>query len=286
VQTDELKKMLKDDQFYVIPGVFDCLGALIAQKTGFKAVSITGNGLAGSFLGLPDSAMLSAREVVDFSRNIAGAVNIPVIGDADTGYGDPITVMRTVKEFEAAGIAAVHIEDQEKRGSYYTGTKRLVPTAQHSDKIKAAVYAKRDPDFCVIARTDALRTDGMDEALRRIKAYQEAGADAVFLVGISSLADIRQISQTVSVPLIINANAGDPIAQISPAEIHAAGAKFIFYPSLLRAAVVKCMSDMLDSLYQSGSAGIDSARVTSSAEINELLSLPGYQDLERRFKSD
>ncbi|MHB1447384.1 MAG: isocitrate lyase/PEP mutase family protein [Acidimicrobiales bacterium] len=174
----QLRKLLADGGTVVAPGAYDALSARLIEEAGFQAVYMTGFGSAASLIGRPDIGLLSGSEMIDNARRIAGCVAVPVIADADTGYGNPINVIRTVRDYERAGVAGIHLEDQvmPKRCGHLSG-KVLVPAGDMVAKVRAAVAARTDPDFVIIARTDARAVEGLDAALGRAALYLEAGAD-------------------------------------------------------------------------------------------------------------
>ena len=182
-----LRQMLNDPEMVVAPFIFDAFQARIAQAAGFQAVYMTGFGTAAS-RGFPDVGLLTMAEMVQNVRYIANAVDVPLICDADTGYGNPVNVYRTVREYESAGAAALHIEDQvwPKRCGFLAG-KQVIPMEEMVPKVKAACDARRSSDFVVIARTDALAVNGWDDVITRARAYREAGADLIFVDGIKTL---------------------------------------------------------------------------------------------------
>ena len=190
--TTQLRQMLASDQMVVAPFVLNALHARIAEDVGHKAVYMTGAGTAAE-RGFPDVGLLTMTEMVSNAKYIADAINIPVICDADTGYGNPLNVHRTVREYEAAGVAAIHLEDQvfPKKCGFFAG-KQVVPVEEHVQKIHAALDARTDPDFVIIARCDAYAVTGWEDTVRRCRAYVEAGADLVFVDGIKSQDDIRR----------------------------------------------------------------------------------------------
>ncbi len=193
-----LRERLESSELLVAPFVYDALQAKIAEATGFEAVYMTGFGTAAA-RGLPDLGLLSLTEMVQNAHFIAGAVEVPVICDADTGYGNALNVMRTVREFEDAGASAIHLEDQvwPKRCGFLEG-KQVIPAEQMIPKLRAACDARRDPDFVIIARTDALQPHGWDEAERRARAYAEAGADLVFVDGIATRHDLDEYARRLA----------------------------------------------------------------------------------------
>jgi 2-methylisocitrate lyase-like PEP mutase family enzyme len=280
--------MLSDQDTYVVPGAFDGITAKVVEKVGFQLMSITGNGLSASALGLPDVGLMSMREVVDCSRNIANCTTIPVIGDADTGYGSALNTIRAVSELEQAGLAGIHIEDQvvPKKCAYYEGKRDLVSAEQHIGKIKAAISARKNPDFCIIARTDALRVYGFEEAVKRGRLYTAAGADALFVVGLSSPEEIARFKREVSAPLIVNVNDGSSLSEMKTNELNKLGVKFVFYPATLRSAVAQAAYLSLLSLYQNGNTEDVKHGLMSLADFSELMNANIFQTLEREYVRD
>jgi len=186
-----LRAMLRSSTMVVAPFVLNALHARIAEAVGFQAVYMTGFGTAAE-RGYPDVGLVTQTEMVENARYIASAVEVPVLCDADTGYGNPINVTRTIREYEAAGVAGCHLEDQvfPKKCGFFAG-KQVVPLEEHVQKIRAALAARRDPDFVIIARTDALAVHGWEEVIRRCQAYHKAGADLVFVDGITTVEDLH-----------------------------------------------------------------------------------------------
>src|SRR5688572_24346097 len=180
---ERLRERLAKGPLVVAPGIYDAYGARFVEQAGFDAVYMTGNGVSASLLGRPDVGLVDLTLLASQAHRAASCVNIPLICDADTGYGNAVNVRHTVQEFEGAGVAAIHIEDQvsPKRCGHLPGSRPVVEMKEHVGKIEAAVAARRDPDFVIIARTDSAAGHGLDEAIRRGKAYRQAGADVVFV---------------------------------------------------------------------------------------------------------
>lgn len=279
-----LRTILEDESIYLVPGIFDCLGVKIAQKVGFSVASITGNGIAASFAGLPDMGLISFNEVLVCAKNIANAVSIPIIADIDTGFGNAINVVRTISEFERAGISGVHIEDQvsPKKCAYYGGNRILVSIEEQEKKIAAAVYARVNPDFVIIARTDALREFGIEETIKRLLRYVEAGADAIFVVGITDLIQIQKIKNIIDVPIIININDGNNMSKYSLKELKDAGVKMVMYPATARSSMIKAMENSLSSLLKNGYSDTSTSLATLE-EFNDLIELQKYKTIEDMF---
>lgn len=183
---------------------------------GFATISVTGNGVSAAFLGRPDEGLLTLSEMVENSRRIANAVEIPVISDADTGYSNAINVIRTVQEFEAAGVAAIHLEDQEtpKQCGHISGARRIIPMEEMLGKLEAAIWARKDPDFVIIARTDAAKSGGLEGAIRRAKAYAELGADMIPVHTTEGCAALKAIADAIDKPLTVNMDEAGQVSRL------------------------------------------------------------------------
>jgi 2-methylisocitrate lyase-like PEP mutase family enzyme len=274
--THELRRLLSAPEMVVAPFVYDCLQAKIAERTGFQAVYMTGFGTAAA-RGFPDLGLLTMSEMVQNARAIAHAVNIPVICDADTGYGNPINVWRTVREYEDAGAAALHIEDQvwPKKCGFLAG-KQVIPLEEMVPKIRAACDARRDLDFVIIARTDALAVNGWDDVVRRCTAYRQAGADLIFVDGIRTVDDLKDYaSKLATLPLLYNG------ALLRIPELSRYGFKLNIHTSSLMAAYVQ-FRDALRELKETGSLDLP---ITGHlfAELIELMGVPAIEALSKKY---
>ena len=283
-----LKEMLKDQETYFVPGIFDCIGAIAAEKSGFEAALVSGNAVSASFAGLPDMGLLTMSEVTEVSGRIARSVRIPVIADADTGYGQPLNFMRTIQEFERGGVAGVHIEDQisPKKCAYYGGEHEVVSTEEYLNKLKAGLAARVSDDFCIIARTDALISYGMDEAVKRANLYLEAGADACFVVGCKTLEDIKEVAARVNGPVIVNINDESPLNQYSYEVFHEIGVKMVLYPAVLRNLFLRQAVDTLSVLKKNGNTKEKLDSMATLAEFQEATHLKEFQDTEYRYATE
>jgi len=258
------------------PFVFGGLQAKAAEAAGFDTVYMTGFGTAAA-RGYPDVGLLTLTEMVDNARTIARSVSVPLVSDADTGYGNPVNVVRTVHEFEAAGAAAIHIEDQvwPKRCGFLEG-KEVIPIERATEKIRAAVQERRDPDFVVIARTDALQSNGWDDVERRVHAYREAGADLLFVDGIRTPADIdTYVERLGDLPLIYN-------GQLLPVkELEDRGFALTIHTGVL-GALFRAIRDTMRELRDTGS--VDSGQDPRVfAEMLDLLGVPEAFELGKKY---
>ncbi|MGH7715106.1 MAG: isocitrate lyase/PEP mutase family protein, partial [Vulcanimicrobiaceae bacterium] len=238
-----LRRALRDPGILVMPAAFDGLSALMVERAGFSVVFLTGNGISASTLGLPDVGFLNLTDVVNVTANVARSVALPVIVDADTGYGNAVNAHHTVQVLEAAGAAGIMLEDQvnPKRCGLLPGVREVIGFEEAVGKIAAAAAARRDPDFVIIGRTDAHSSLGIDEAIRRGNAFLEAGADVGFIEGSWKREDIEKIAQRVRGPIMINQYESSASAQYSAAELESMGVKLAVYPGLLRYSVCHAM---------------------------------------------
>jgi carboxyvinyl-carboxyphosphonate phosphorylmutase len=281
----QLRGLLAGNEIVVAPGAYDALSARLIEQAGFPAVYMTGFGTAASLLGRPDIGLISFSEMIDNARRIAGGVAIPLIADADTGYGNPINVIRTVRDYEQAGLAGIHLEDQvmPKRCGHLSG-KMLVPARDMVAKVRAAVAARTDPDFVIIARTDARAVEGMGAALERAARYLEAGADMLFIEAPENEEEIVEIAGTfASVPLLFNWAEGGRTPPVSLARLGELGFRMVIFPigALLSAATA--IQSFLAALRRDGTPGAMLAGLPSIAEFVDTLGMPEVRDLEARF---
>jgi carboxyvinyl-carboxyphosphonate phosphorylmutase len=284
----QLRELLASRETVVAPGAYDALSARLIEEAGFLAVYMTGFGTSASLLGRPDIGLLSGSEMIDNARRIAGCVAVPVIADADTGYGNPINVIRTVRDYERAGVAGVHLEDQvmPKRCGHLSG-KVLVPASDMAAKIGAAVAARTDPDFVVIARTDARAVEGLDGALRRAAGYLEAGADVLFVEAPESEEEVAVIAREFAgVPLLFNWAEGGRTPPVSLARLNELGYRIVIFPigALLSAATA--VRSYLAALRRDGTPGAMLADLPTIAEFVDTLGMAEVRDLEARFGRD
>ena len=283
-----LRERLKAGPVIIAPGIYDAYGARLVEQGGFEAAYMTGNGVSASLLGRPDVGLVDLTMITSHARRVVAAVDIPLICDADTGYGNAVNVRRTVEEFEAAGVAAIHIEDQAspKRCGQLPGARPVIELAEAAGKIEAAVAARRDPDFIIIARTDAAEAHGLDEAIRRARAFRKAGADVLFVEmksGPTILEDLKRVTSEVDAPCLVNMGAGGKLEELDAVGIGRLGLRIAIYPGLERAAAGYAIREALAVLKKDGNTGALRSRMLSLKEYNEALKLDEVEEWERRY---
>jgi methylisocitrate lyase len=284
--TTRLRALLAGPGIVMVPGAHDAFTARLIEQTGFPACYMTGAGSVAALLGLPDVGLLTLTEMVMNARYIARAVSLPVICDADTGYGNAINVMRTVREYEAAGVAGIHLEDQvfPKRCGHMEG-KVLVPLEEMAAKIRAACEAREDPDFVIIARTDSRAGEGVDGAIRRARAYVEAGADVLFPEAPQSREELARFAAEIPGPLLANMTEFGKSPLVPAAELERMGYRLVLYPvSALRVAH-RAMQELFAQIKRTGSQEALLDRMAHRQELYELVGLPAVHAAERRFVS-
>jgi methylisocitrate lyase len=266
----------------VAPGAFNALSAMAAERIGFEAVYISGASLADGVAGFPDVGLLTLTEVVQQARYIADAVSVPAICDADTGFGEVLNVRRTVREFEAAGIAGIHIEDQEspKRCGHLAG-KRLIPPEEMARKIAAAADARRDPDFLLIARVDARSVNGLEDAIARAQLYLKAGADVIFPESLESAEEFARFAQEVTAPLLANMTEFGRTPLLTVDEFAAMGYRVVIFPMTAFRVMMRAVIDALTELKRSGTQRDLLARMQTRRELYDLLRYADYERLDR-----
>jgi len=283
-----LRARLINGPILIAPGIYDAYGARLVEMTGFDAAYMTGNGVSASLLGRADVGLVDLSLIVSHAHRAAMAIDIPLICDADTGYGNAVNVRRTVEEFEAAGIAAIHLEDQvmPKRCGHLPGARQVVPLAEHAGKIAAACAARRDPDFVIIARTDAVAGHGLDEAIRRAQAYRKAGADVLFVELKSSPTiadDLRRIVESLDAPCLVNVEEYGTLGECMVATLDSMGFRIAIFPGLGRYAAGYAMREALAILSRDGSTKAARERMLTAEEYNEVVKLSEIEAWERKY---
>ncbi|MCZ6450859.1 MAG: oxaloacetate decarboxylase [Deltaproteobacteria bacterium] len=279
-----LRELLAGPDLVMAPGVADALNARLVTREGFKVIYMTGSGTTASRLGMPDIGLLTMTEMVDNAGRIADASGLPVIADADTGYGGPINVQRTTRSYERAGVAGIHIEDQQwpKRCGHLQG-KTLIPAAEMAAKVRAATDAREDKDFVVIARTDALSVEGFEQALDRGRLYEEAGADMIFIEALNTPDQLAAVPRSFRVPTLFNMASSGKTPFLSAQEIQKLGFKVVIYPNFMLLAAVTAAQGVLRELKKTGSIAGLANKITTFTELFDLVGMREVQELEQRY---
>ena len=276
--------MMSGNQIVVAPGAHDALTAKIIEQVGFAAVYMTGYGQAASHLGKPDVGLLTLTEMVARAANIVEAVNVPVIADADTGFGNAVNVMRTVREYEKAGVAAIQLEDQvaPKKCGHMTG-RQVVSKEEMVGKIKAAADVRNDSDFMIIARTDARTVHGIGEALERAKAYEEAGADILFVESPESVEEMKQITSSFKVPVLANMVEGGRTPFLPVKELEKLGYDLVIFPTASTYLVTKALTRLMTTLRDTGTTASLIPEMITFEEFNNLIGLTKIREIESMY---
>lgn len=282
-----LRSLVAQKTGLVVPGAYDGVSARLVERAGFPAVYMTGYGTSASRLGLPDLGFAGLAEMVDHARNLAAAVQIPLIADADTGYGNALGVRRTVQQYEAAGVAALHIEDQvaPKRCGHLAG-HQVVPREEFTGKVRAAVEARTDPDLLVIARTDAISAVDFDEALRRGEAAAKAGADVLFIEAPRTEAQVERVARAFDTPLLYNYAPGGRSPLLPFARLRELSFAIILLPVDTLFVAAKAIADFLRDLRAGDDALRLAERYIPFREFNDLIGLAAQLALADRYKDD
>jgi methylisocitrate lyase len=279
-----LRSILEEIDLLVLPGVYDCLSAVIAEKTGFQALFTSGFGISATHLGRPDLGLLTATEVLSALKDISNSVHVPVVGDLDTGYGGPINVLRTVEEAVRSGAAGVILEDQQwpKRCGHFEG-KRVISAQEHVEKIQAAVEARRDSGLVIIGRTDARASLGLGEALRRGRLYHESGADVVFVEAPQSQDELRRIGNELGgIPLFANMIEGGRTPILSDQALAELGFKIVVYPLTGLFSSARALAESFLHLKRHRTT-LDLDVGITFPDFEKLIGVDYYRQLEERF---
>ena len=282
--TTTLRRLLQGPEILLVPGVADGINARLAAKEGFKAIYMTGAGTTAARLGMPDVGLLTMTEMADNAQRIAEASGLPLIADADTGYGGVVNVRRTVRAYERAGVAALHIEDQgwPKRCGHLAG-KTVIPVEEMVAKIRAAVDARQDPDFQIIARTDAVAVEGYEAAIERARRYEEAGADILFIEALSDMEHLRAAPKLFRVPLLYNMASSGKTPFLSAAEMQELGFRLCIYPNFVVLAAIPAVRRMLRTLKEQGTPVPMLDEIASFREFFDLMGMEEVQALEAQY---
>lgn len=284
-RTTVFRELLKREEILLMPGCFNACTARLIEQAGFKAIYISGAAIAGNFLGVPDIGLTTMTEILENARNITQVTTIPAICDADTGYGNAINVRRTVREFELAGVAGIQIEDQvmpKKCG--HTEGKLLISKEEMVQKIKAAVDARQDPDFILVVRTDAIAVTGLEDALDRALAYQEAGGDIIFVEAPRTVEEMRKITATIKGYHLANMVEGGGKTPILPLkELRELGYKVVIYPASIWMASIKATQEVLKILKEDGTTTRFASQMVSFQEMFEVVGRSKFLEFEKKY---
>ena len=281
-----IRKFLNDkSKPLVIPGVYDAIGAKIVEKIGFEAMFQTGYGTSATLLGMPDYGFIGSTETIDNARRICHAVSVPVIVDADTGYGNALSVNKLVHELETAGASGIFLEDQKwpKRCGHMKG-KEVIPKDEYAEKLQAALDARSDKDFIIVARTDARATEGLDKAIERGLFYKKIGADAIFIEAPKTIQEMQKIGNSINAPLVANMIEGGATPISSKSKLHSMGFKIILYPLSVLFSNTFATFQTLKELKKFGITKKSKKKMVNFDQFNEVVELSKYTKLEKRYK--
>ena len=280
-----LREQLENkNKIIVLPGVFDALSARIAEQVGFEAMFQTGYGSSAALLGMPDFGFLNAGETVDNARRIIRAVSVPVLVDADTGYGNPLNVWRIVRDLESVGAAGIFLEDQvwPKRCGHMAG-KDVISKDDYMPKLKAALEARRSKDFVIVARTDARAPIGLGEAIERGKAYRKAGADVIFVEAPTSIQELKKVADEIDAPLVANMIEDGVTPNLPASELLKLGYRIAVYPLSGLYSATYAMREVFEELKETGATKETRKMMVTFKDFNRFIDLQKYSDLEKRY---
>ncbi len=281
----KLRELLEQPQVILAPGAYDPLSARLVEEAGFSAVYMTGFGTSAGLAGIPDVGLLTMTEMVDNASRIAQVVDIPLIADADNGYGNPINVIRAIQSYEAVGVAGVHIEDQvsPKKCGHMEG-KQVIPEEEMYQKVSAATAARENPDFVIIARTDARAVEGLERAVERGRLYRKAGADVLFIEAVQSEEEAEFVTDAFpDVPLLFNWAEGGKTPPIELARIEELGFRIVIFPIGTLLAAMHGMRELLAHIRERGTPIGALERLPSFGEFLDFIGLPEIRKLEQQF---
>jgi len=279
-----LRELIARRRLLVAPGAFDGLSARLVEEAGFEAVYLSGGAVARS-MGVPDIGLVTMSEVIERAAQVVSAVKIPVIADADTGYGNALNLVRAVRELERAGAAAIHIEDQvtPKRCGHLEG-KEVISLAEMEKKLEAALASRSDPDFAIIGRTDARAIHGLEDAIRRGKSFARLGVDAVFIEAPQSEAELETIARSIpEAPLMVNMFKGGKTPLLPAARLEEMGFRIAIFPSEMQRAAIHAMREALALLKRDGSTEAMDERLATFKERDRIVGLKEWEGLEQKY---
>jgi len=281
-----VRKLLRDkSKPLVIPGVYDAIGAKIVEKVGFEAMFQTGYGTSATLFGMPDYGFIGSTETVDNARRICHAVSTPVIVDADTGYGNALSVWKLVQELEEVGASGIFLEDQRwpKRCGHMQG-KEVIQKDEYAEKLQAALDARSNKDFIIVARTDARAIEGLDKAIERGLYYKKIGADAIFIEAPKTIQEMKIIGKSINAPLVANMIEGGATPIISKSKLHKMGFKIVLYPLSVLFSSTYSTLKLLQELKKSGTTRKLSKQIVNFDQFNDVVELSKYRKLEQKYK--
>ncbi|MCI9264535.1 MAG: isocitrate lyase/PEP mutase family protein [Oscillospiraceae bacterium] len=280
----KLRELLAGDKIVMAPGAYDAWSARMVEAAGFSAVYMTGYGVSASTLGMPDIGLISYNEIVTAARNICNATSIPVIADADNGYGSALNVVRTVSGYEDAGVCGIQLEDQvmPKRCGHMEG-KQLVPKEEMVAKIRAAVYARKNPDTVIIARTDAIAVNGFEDAIDRAVAYKEAGADVIFVEALQNREQVESTAKLVGAPLMANMVENGKTPLDTAENLYKMGFRIAIYPVVTLYPATKAMAEVLQILKENEDLRPCMEYEVDFPTFNKMIGVQQWRDLEKTF---
>ena len=278
----QLKQLLSSGRIVQAPGAYDALSARLVERAGFEAVYMTGFGATASRLGQPDIGLLTQTEMTGHARDMVRAVRVPVIADADTGYGGPSNIERTVHEYLQAGVTAIHLEDQlaPKRCGQMAGIK-LMDARENERRLRCALAARGDAPLLVIGRTDALPAAGIDEAVARARRYQDAGVDLVFVDGIKRIAEVEAVARAVPGPKVVSIVDGNETVALTAADLQAMGFSIVFYAVTALFTAARAVEQAMRALRERGTPA--DVPAMSYADFSDVVGLPHHQLLDESF---
>jgi 2-methylisocitrate lyase-like PEP mutase family enzyme len=279
-----LKKLLQRDKLLVAPGCFDGLSARLVEEAGFEAAYLSGGAVARS-MGIPDIGLVTMSESIERAAQVVSAVKLPIIADADTGYGNAVNLVRTVREFERVGVAAIHIEDQitPKRCGHLDG-KEVISIEEMEKKLEAALAARSDADFCIIARTDARGVHGLDDAIERARVFAKLGVDAIFVEAPQSEEELAEIPRRLpGIPLLVNVFKGGKTPMLPMERLEKMGYRIAIYPSETQRAAIHAMRTALSTLKREGTTESIDDTLTTFKERDRVVGLDDWQQIEREY---
>ena len=281
----KLSSLIKSKKPLVIPGVYDAIGAKIAEKVGFDAMFQTGYGTSATLFGMPDYGFIGATETVDNARRISNAISIPLIVDSDTGYGNALSVWKLVKELESAGASGIFLEDQKwpKRCGHMQG-KEVIPQEEYTEKLGAAIDARENKDFVIVARTDARATEGLDKAIERGLQNKKTGADAVFIEAPKTLDEMKKTGKEIKSPLVANMIEGGATPMNSAQTLNKIGFNIILYPLSVLFANTFATMNILQELKNTGTTSKYKQKVVNFDQFNNLVELDKFKKMETKYK--